>query len=326
LIFISGATGFIGGHITRLLAARGERVRVLVRPGSDLRGIAGLDVEQATGDLRDGGSLRRAIEGCGTIYHAGADYRLWAKNPVELYRSNVDGTRNILQAAKDACVERVVYTSTVGCIGLPRDGRSGDEESPVSLDEMHGAYKRSKFLAEQTALEFAAAGLPVVIVNPTAPIGDGDLKPTPTGKIIVDFLRGAMPAYLDTGLNLVDVRDVAAGHLLAAERGKPGERYILGGRNMTLREIFQALEKLSGRPAPKLQIPYWLAWIAGAVEESVARFSRYQPRAPLDAVRMARRKMFVRGGKAERELGFRAGPVEDALRRAIEWFQANQYC
>ena len=326
MIFLTGATGFIGGHIARLLSERGERVRVLVRPGSDLRGIAGLDVEQATGDLRDGDSLRRAVEGCKTVYHAAADYRLWAKNPGELYRSNVDGTRNILQAAKDACVERVVYTSTVGCIGMPGGGRSGDEDSPVSLDEMHGAYKRSKFLAEQTALEFAAAGFPVVIVNPTAPIGDGDLKPTPTGKIIVDFLRGAMPAYLDTGLNLVDVRDVAAGHLLAAERGKPGERYILGGRNMALREIFVTLEKLSGRPAPKVQIPYWMAWIAGGVEESWARFSNYEPRAPLDAVRMARKRMFVSNEKAERDLGFRTGPVEDGLGRAIEWFRANQYC
>lgn len=326
MIFLTGATGFIGGHIARLLVKRCDRVRVFVRPTSDLRGIGGLEVEKATGDLRDPESLRQALAGCKTVYHAAADYRLWVSDPAEIYRSNVDGTRNILQAAKNAGVERVVYTSTVGCIGLPGDGKSGDENSAVSLADMHGAYKRSKFLAEQAALEFAAAGLPVVIVNPTAPVGDGDVKPTPTGKIIVDFLRGAMPAYLDTGLNLVDVRDVAAGHLLAAERGKPGERYILGGRNMTLREIFQALEKFSGRPAPKLRIPYWVAWVAGAVEESVARFSRYKPRAPLDAVRMARKKMFVQTAKAQRELGFQAGPVEDALGRAIEWFRANQYC
>jgi dihydroflavonol-4-reductase len=326
LIFLSGATGFIGGHIARLLVERGDRVRVLVRPTSDLRGIAGLELERATGDLRDPESLRQAIMGCRTVFHTAADYRFWVNDPAELYRSNVDGTRNILQAAKDAGVERVVYTSTVGCIGLPGGEEGGDENSPVSLDDMHGAYKRSKFMAEQAALEFAATGLPVVIVNPTAPVGDGDLKPTPTGKIIVDFLRGAMPAYLDTGLNLVDVRDVAAGHLLAAERGKPGERYILGGRNMTLHEIFQALEKLSGRPAPRVQIPYWLAWIAGAMEESVARFSRYQPRAPLDAVRMARKKMLVQSGTAQRELGFKAGPVEDALERAIEWVRATQSC
>ena len=325
MIFLTGATGFIGGHIARLLVERGDRVRILVRPTSDLRGIAGLEVEKATGDLRDAASLQRALAGCNTVYHAAADYRLWVNDPADLYRSNVDGTRNILHAATEAGVERVVYTSTVGCIGLP-GGHNGDENSPVSLADMHGAYKRSKFLAEQAALEFAAAGLPVVIVNPTAPIGDGDLKPTPTGKIIVDFLRGAMPAYLDTGLNLVDVRDVAVGHLLAAERGKPGERYILGGRNMTLREIFQSLENISGRPAPKVQIPYWLAWVAGVVEEGVARLSSYQPRAPLDAVRMARRKMFVSTEKAERELGFRAGPVEAALERAIEWFRANQYC
>lgn len=326
MIFLTGATGFIGGHIARLLVERGDRVRVLVRPTSDLWGIAGLDLEKATGDLRDPQSLRQALTGCKTLYHAAADYRLWVNDPAELYRSNVDGTRNILQAAQQAGVGRVIYTSTVGCIGLSDGGDGGDEDSPVSLNDMHGAYKRSKFLAEQAALEFAASGLPVVIVNPTAPIGDGDLKPTPTGKIIVDFLRGAVPAYLDTGLNLVDVRDVATGHLLAAERGRPGERYILGGRNMTLREIFQALEKLSGRPAPKVQIPYWLAWLAGAVEESVARFGRYQPRAPLDAVRMARKKMFVQSGKAQRELGFKARPVEDALERAIEWFRANQYC
>ncbi|HYM12712.1 MAG TPA: hopanoid-associated sugar epimerase [Bryobacterales bacterium] len=326
MVLVTGASGFVGGHVARLLVQQGQQVRTLVRPSSDLRGIADLNLQRVTGDLREPAMLGPAVDGCETVYHVAADYRLWARDPSELYRSNVDGTRNLLEACRRAGVRRVVYTSTVGCIGIPGDGTLGDEDSPVSLEEMTGAYKRSKFLAEQVAREYARDGLPVVIVNPTAPVGDRDIKPTPTGRIIVDFLKGRIPAYVDTGLNLVDVRDVAAGHLAAAARGSSGERYVLGARNMTLREIVEELGRLGGRPAPKVQIPYAVAWSYAAVSTAVARVTGREPRASLDAVRMSRKKMFVRIDKAARELGFRPGPVEDALRRAIEWFRANRYC
>jgi dihydroflavonol-4-reductase len=326
VILVTGASGFVGGHVTRLLREQGCRVRVLVRPTSDLRGMAGLEVERVEGDLRVPESLEKAVAGCEVIYHVAADYRLWARDPDELYRSNVDGTRNLLEAAQRAGVRRVVYTSTVGCIGVVGDGTLGDEDAPVRLEDMKGAYKRSKFMAEQVAREYASRGLPVVAVNPTAPIGDRDMKPTPTGRIILDFLLGRMPAYVDTGLNLVDVRDVARGHLLAAERGRPGERYILGARNMTLHEILEALAGITGRPAPQVRLPYAVAWAFGAAETAWAGVSGREPRAPLDAVRMARKKMWVRTDKAERELGYHPGPVEDALGRAVEWFRENRYC
>ena len=326
MILVTGASGFLGGHVARALVERGCRVRALVRPSSDLRGIADLELDRATGDLRDPASLDKALAGCHTVYHVAADYRLWARDPSELYRSNVDGTRNLLEAARRAGVRRIVYTSTVGCIGVRGDGAPGDEDSSASLEEMTGAYKRSKFLAEQAALDHARRGLPVVVVNPTAPVGDRDIKPTPTGRIIVDFLLGRMPAYVDTGLNLVDVRDVAAGHLLAAERGRPGERYILGARNMTLLQVLESLARLSGRPAPKVRIPYAVAWLYGAAGTALASLTGREPRAPLEAVRMSRRKMWVRTDKAERELGFRPGAVEEALSRAVEWFRRNQYC
>jgi dihydroflavonol-4-reductase len=323
---VTGASGFLGGHVARLLAARGESLRLLLRESSDRRGLAGLSFEEAVGDLRDLGSLRKAAAGCRTIYHVAADYRLWARDAADLYASNVEGTRNLLTAAGEAGVERVVYTSTVGTIGFPGDGRVGDEESPKTLADMSGAYKRSKFLAEQEALAFAKEGLPVVIVNPTAPVGDADLKPTPTGRIILDFLLGRTPAYIDTGLNLVDVRDVAEGHLLAAERGRPGERYILGCRNMTLREILEALASLTGRPAPKVQLPYAAAWAFGAAETALASLTGREPHAPLEAVRMAAKKAWVSSAKAERELGWRPGLIEPALERAIAWFRENRYC
>jgi dihydroflavonol-4-reductase len=281
-------------------------------------------VERVTGDLRDPDSLRRAVEGCELVFHVAADYRLWSKNPRELYSSNVDGTRNLLEAAACAKIERVIYTSTVGCIGLPIEG-NGDEETPVSIDAMVGHYKRSKWLAEQVALEKASAGLPVVIVNPTAPVGDHDWKPTPTGKIIVDFLRDRLPAFVDTGLNLVDVRDTALGHLLAAEKGRPGERYILGCENFTLEQILGRLSALSGKPAPTMKIPYAIAYAAGAITTALAQVTGKPPLAPLEGVKMSRKKMFVTHAKAARELGFAPRPVEDALRRAIEWFRANGY-
>lgn len=319
---VTGATGFIGWHVARTLLDHGHRVRALVRPASRLRE---LEVETAAGDLRDPESLERAVGGCALVFHVAADYRLWARNPQELYDSNAGGTRNLLGAARKAGVERVVYTSTVGCIGVP-EGGEGREDTGVCLAEMTGDYKRSKYLAEQVALEFARSGFPVVIVNPTAPVGDHDFKPTPTGKIVVDFLRGAMPAFLDTGLNLVDVGDTAEGHRLACERGQPGERYILGCENLTLREIFRKLELASGRKAPRVRIPYGAAYAAGVVSTGWARVTGREPRVPLDAVRMARKKMFVSHEKAKRELGFSPAGVDGALRRAVEWFRRNGYC
>ncbi len=320
---VTGATGFIGWHVARKLLEQGERIRLLVRDAARVRELDGAEI--TVGDLRDTGSLERAVAGCGVVYHLAADYRLWARRPAELYETNVEGTRRLLAAAEKAGVERVVYTSTVGCIGIPQQG-IGDEETPVTLEEMTGPYKRSKFLAEQAALEYAGAGLPVVIVNPTAPVGEHDAKPTPTGKIIVEYLKGRMPAYLDTGLNLVDVNDVAAGHLLACERGAPGRRYILGCRNLTLREIFEILEKISGVPAPKRRIPYGVAYAAGLCSTGWAHLTGRAPRAPLDGVRMARKKMFVSHARAARELGYSPGPVEAALAKAVDWFLANGYC
>ncbi len=284
-----------------------------------------LDAELVTGDLRDAGSLERAVAGCGLVFHVAADYRLWARHPQELYESNVHGTRNLLEAARRAGVERVVYTSTVGCIGIPKDGL-GDETVPVTLEKMSGAYKRSKFLAERAALDAAASGFPVVVVNPTAPVGDHDVKPTPTGKIVVDFLKGSLAAYIDTGLNLVDVEDTAEAHLLAAEKGRPGERYIVGSENLTLAGILERLAKLTGRKAPRVKLPYAAAFAAGVVTTGWARLTGRPPLAPLDAVRMAKKKMFVSVEKAKRELEFSPGSVDVALGRAVAWFQANGYC
>ncbi len=319
---VTGASGFLGWHVARLLVERGHRVRALVRPSSKIRE---LDVEPVGGDLRDAASIDCAVSGCRLVFHVAADYRLWAADENELYRSNVDGTRHILQAARNAGVDRVVYTSTVGCIGVPPGGE-GDEDQPVRLEEMKGAYKRSKYLAERAALEFAAGGLPVVIVNPTAPIGDHDIKPTPTGRIVLDFLRGDMPAFIDAGLNVVDARDVALGHLLACERGRIGERYILGSENLTLAQILEKLAAIAGRPAPTVKLPYAVAYAAGVVSTGWARVTGKPPRAPIDAVRMARKKMFVSHAKAARELGFDPGPAAGALARAVEWFRANGYC
>jgi dihydroflavonol-4-reductase len=312
----------MGWHVARKLLERGERVRVLVRDPGRLRELEG--VEPVTGDLREPGSLSIALDGCGALYHVAADYRLWAKDVAEMYRSNVQGTRNVLESAWRAGVERAVYTSTVGCIGIPPGGE-GDETTAVGLEQMTGHYKRSKYQAEQVALEFAHEGFPVVIVNPTAPVGDHDFKPTPTGKVILDFIGGQMPAFLDTGLNLVDVADAAEGHLLAFEKGNPGDRYILGCRNMNLREIFETLEQISGVPAPTREIPYAIAYAAGLVSTAWARMTGREPRAPLDGVRMARKKMFVSSAKAERELGFQPVPVEGALGRAVAWFRENGY-
>jgi len=319
---VTGASGFLGWHVASKLLGRGHQVRALVRPGSQLRELEG--VERVEGDLRDPPSLARAVDGCGAVMHVAADYRLWARDTGEMYRSNVEGTRNMLAASRSAGVQRFVYTSTVGCIGIPSGG-IGDETTTVEIGEMTGAYKRSKFIAEKVALEFADSGFPVVIVNPTAPIGDHDFKPTPTGKMVVDFLRGHMPAYVDTGLNVVDAADVAEGHLLALERGRPGERYILGRDNLTLRQILEKLGEISGRAAPKLQIPYAVAFAAGVVTTGFARVFGGEPRAPLDAVRMSRKKMWVTHEKASRDLGYAPVPAEVALTKAVNWFQANGY-
>ena len=320
---ITGATGFVGWHVARKLLERGHRLRALVRDPARIRDLDG--IELVRGDLRDSDSLARAVEGCGVVFHVAADYRLWTREPEDMFRSNVDGTRNLLSAARLAGVERAVYTSTVGCIGIPKDG-IGDEQTAVGLKEMTGPYKRSKFLAEQAALEVAADGFPVVIVNPTAPMGDHDFKPTPTGKMVVDFVRGRMPAFLDTGLNVVDVRDVAEGHLAACDRGRPGERYILGSQNLTLQQIFSSLAEIEGKQAPRLRVPYAVAYAVGMASTAWAGITGKEPLAPIDGVRMARKKMWVRHDKAARELGYAPALPDGALRRAVEWFRANGYC
>ncbi len=319
---MTGASGFVGWHVASLLVEKGYRVRAMVRPTSQLKE---LDVERVPGDLRDSASLEKAVVGCAGVFHVAADYRLWSKHPKDMYLSNVDGTRNLLEAARRSGVERVVYTSTVGCMGF-KDGELADENSPVNVAAMTGHYKRSKFLAEMAALQFAQENFPVVIVNPTAPIGDHDSKPTPTGKTIVDFLRGDMPAYLDTGLNLVDVRNVAEGHLLAFEKGKVGERYILGCENLTLQQILERLGKQSNRRAPKVKIPYAVAYLAALASTGWAEVSGNPPRVPLEAVRMAKKKMWVSCDKAKRELGYLPTSVDAALKRAVDWFQGNGYC
>ena len=322
---VTGATGFLGSHVARQLVARGEQVRVLVRPSSDMRALDGLEAERVSGDLRDAGSLGRALADVTRVFHVAADYRLWARNPREIYESNVTGTRNLLEASRQAGVEKFVYTSTVATIAVPRKGGLPDESTKSSVGEMIGHYKRSKFEAEQCAMRAAEAGLPVVIVNPTTPVGPGDWKPTPTGKIVVDFLNGRMPGYVDTGLNFVPVEDCAAGHLLAAERGRVGERYILGGCNLTLKEVLDMLAAISGLSAPRWKFPHAVAYIAAGVDAVVSSVMRREPRIPLEGVRMARHKMFVDASKATRELGFTHGPIEEALGRAAGWYETNGY-
>jgi dihydroflavonol-4-reductase len=323
---VTGGTGFVGAAVVRHLVAGGHHVRVLARPRSDRRLLADLPIEIADGDITETVSLRRCLRGCRRLFHVAALYSLWARDRRQFYEVNVEGTRRVLAAAAEAGVSRVVYTSTVGALGIPSDGSPGTEETPVSLADIAGDYKRSKFLAEEVARESARQGLPVVIVNPSTPIGPGDIKPTPTGQMVVDFLRGKMWAYLDTGLNLVDVDDVAAGHLLAAERGIAGERYILGGRNLTLREIFEALGRIAGMRPPLIKVSAGLILPIGWLSERVAdHLTGRPPAVPMDAVRMARKRMFFDGGKAVRQLGMPQSPVEDALARAVRWFQANGY-
>jgi dihydroflavonol-4-reductase len=320
-ILVTGASGFVGWHVARLLLEQGAMVHALVRPGSAL---PGLPVRVFEGDLRDARSVQQAILGCGAVFHVAADYRLWVKNPEEMFETNVRGTSQLLELASIEDVDKFVYTSTVGCIGIPNEGL-GDETTPVDIHSMAGPYKQSKYLAEEAVLRIASQGFPAVIVNPTAPVGVRDAKPTPTGQVILDFLRGRMPAYLDTGLNIVDVEDVARGHLLACEFGRPGERYILGGENLTLHEIFEVLSDISGRPAPSLRLPYGVAMAFARLGSAVAAITGKAPRASVDAVRMARKKMFVSSAKAERELGYTASSAREALSRAVQWYQENGY-
>jgi dihydroflavonol-4-reductase len=322
---VTGATGFVGSHVARQLVSAGQSVRVLVRPNSNLEALAGLHVEYFEGDLSDQESLERAMHGIRRVFHVAADYRLWTPRPEEIYEINVEGTRKLLAAARHARVERIVYTSTVATIAVPRNGALPNEDTQASLNEMIGHYKRSKFLAEQVAVEAVSAGVPVVIVNPTAPVGPWDWKPTPTGRIILDFLKGKMPAYVDTGLNVAPVEDIAAGHLLAAEKGRVGQRYILGGRNMTLKQILDALSAITGRPAPRVRLPHAVALAAGYADQWFSRLAGREPQIPVEGVKMSRHRMFVESDKAERELGYKPTSVEAALGRAVTWYQQHGY-
>jgi dihydroflavonol-4-reductase len=322
---VTGATGFVGSHVARLLVNQGHAVRIFCRKTGNAGILADLPVERAVGDLRDAASIERAMRGVRHVFHVAADYRLWSAHPEEIYESNVEGTRKLLDAAQRAGVERIVYTSTVATIAVPRRGSLPNEATQSELSEMIGHYKRSKFMAEQEAIRAAREGVPVVIVNPTAPIGPGDWKPTPTGKIILDFLNGRMPAYVDTGLNVVAVEDVGAGHLLAAEKGRIGERYILGARNLTLKQILDMLAAIVGRPAPRVRLPHAVALAAGYADEFFARLRGREPQIPVEGVKMSRHRMFVESDKAERELGYKPTSVEAALERAVRWYESHGY-
>jgi dihydroflavonol-4-reductase len=328
IAFVTGATGFVGSHVARELAAHGAELRLLVRSTSNTRNIDALNADRVTGDLRDLESLKQGMAGCDYVFHVAADYRLWAPDSQEMYRSNVGGTQNILMAARDTKVKRVVYTSSVATMGFT--DRSAEqpviEADPVSLADMIGHYKHSKFMAEEIALNAARSGQDVVVVNPTTPIGEQDIKPTPTGRIIVDFLKRNFPAYVDTGLNLADVREVARGHILAMEKATPGERYILGGDNLTLKQILDKLGALTGLPSPTTKVPHVVAMGFAYFDEFfTGRVRGKEPRATVEAVRMGKKMMFASSAKAERELGYKLIPVENALQRAIDWFRANGY-
>ena len=326
LAFVTGATGFVGSHVARVLAEQGADLRLLVRSSSNPKNIEGLKADRVVGDLCDAASLEKAMAGCEVVFHVAADYRLWVRDPEQMYRSNVEGTRAILEAARKNGVRRVVYTSSVATMGFSSNGHAADEDSPVSVEKMIGPYKRSKFLAEQVAREAGQSGMAVVIVNPSTPVGEQDIKPTPTGRIVVDFLKKKFPAYVDTGLNLVDVDQCARGHVAALEKGRSGERYILGGENLTLKQILDKLAAITGLPSPRVRVPYVMALATGVVDEVVTgHIFRREPRATIDAVRMGRKKMFVSCAKAERELGWKTVAVNAALKRAVDWFRANGY-
>jgi len=321
---VTGAAGFLGSHITRLLVQRGDNVRVLLRPSSSNRALSDLSLEYVTGDLRDKDSLERALDGVEKVFHVAADYRLWARRSRDIYQSNVEGTKNILEAARRARVRQFIYTSTVATIAVDRP-ELPNETTDARLEEMVGHYKRSKWMAEREALEAARTGLPLIVVMPTTPVGPGDWKPTPTGKIILDFLNGKMPGYVDTGLNFVGVEDCAAGHLLVAEKGEIGQRYLLGGENLTLKQLLDTLEKLTGLPTPKRQFSHRLALFAAYADTAVSRLLWREPNIPIEGVKIAQHKMFVDCSRASRELGFDPGPVIAALDRAVRWYEANGY-
>ena len=321
-VLITGGTGFIGGNLVRLLLNKGCSVRALVRRTSSLENLKGLDVELVYGDLRDLPSLKKTCQGCDQLYHVAASYQFWSEDRQEFYESNVGGTQNILTAARDTDISKIVYTSTVGTISYPDDpSKPSDETTFPTQKDLYNDYKRSKFQAEEIALRFAKEGLPVVIVNPSAPIGPRDIKPTPTGKIIVDFLKGKVPAYIDTGLNIIDVADVAEGHWLAAQKGKVGERYILGNKNMSLKEIYETIARLTGKKPPRFQIPYTVALTAAYGSELVAKILQRPPSIPVGAVKMAKKYMYFNSAKAVRELGLPQSPIENAFEKAIQWFQ-----
>lgn len=321
---VTGAAGFLGSHVTRQLVARGDEVRVLMRASSTNRAIADLSLEYVTGDLRDPVSLERAMKGVKRVFHVAADYRLWARRKKEIYDSNVGGTKNLLESARRAGVEQLIYTSTVATIAVDRP-QLPNESTDAKLEEMVGHYKRSKWMAEREVLNAAHAGMPVIVVMPTTPVGPWDWKPTPTGKIILDFLNGKMPGYVETGLNFVGVEECAAGHLLVAEKGKVGQRYLLGGENLTLKAMLDLLSKITGLPAPKLKIPHGLALGVAYANTMFSRLLGREPSIPVEGVKIARHMMFVDCSRAQRELGFKAGPVSAALERAVRWYEANGY-
>ena len=322
---VTGATGFVGAAVVRALLKTGIEVRVIARPGSDSTNLRSLNIEKVPADLRDEESLRQALSGCQQLYHVAAHYALWAKDPSIFYDINVAGTRNLLEAAREVGVERTVYCSTIGAIGLPPGGGLGTEETPVSLEQMAGHYKRSKYLAEQEVHKLAREGLPVVIVNPSAPVGEGDVKPTPTGQVIVDFMKGRMPAYIETGMNIIDVDDVATGHLLAMEKGRQGVRYILGSTNLLLREVFEILSELTGLRAPALKLPRATVLPLAYLNHWLANLTGHPPRIPLEGVKMAKYKMHYDCAKAVRELGLPQNPPEVALGKAVKWFRDHKY-
>jgi len=324
-VLLTGATGFVGGAVARALVHRGIEVRVMARAGADLQNLQGLTVERVEGDLRNQDSLRHALTGCRQLYHIAAHYALWAKDPSIFYDVNVTGTKTLLEAARDVGTERIVYCSTIGAIGIPPEGGLGTEETPVVFEQMAGHYKRSKYLAEQEVLKLARAGLPVVIVNPSAPVGIGDVKPTPTGQVIVDFMKGRMPAYIETGMNIVDVDDVAIGHLLAMEKGRIGERYILGSANLMLREVFEILSRLTGINAPSIKLPRLAILPLAYLNLWMANITGHPPRIPLEGVKMAKYKMHYDCSKAIRELGIPQTPPEVALEKAVRWFRDHKY-
>ena len=339
-VLVTGATGFVGGNLARELCARGYEVRALARPGSSVLTIEDTSVERVEGDILDRESVRRAAAGCEAVFHCAAAYTFWSSRPQEVRRANVEGTVNVLQCAAEAGAGRIVYTSTVSTIGMPKDGGLGDEDTPLTPHTLHGHYKQSKFEAEQEAIRLAqppplGEGLPVVVVNPTAPVGPWDVKPTPTGKIVLDFMQGRIPAYLATGLNLVDVADVSAGHILALERGQIGQRYILGNRNVTLKEMFGMLSRITGRPAPRVRLPYWLVVGAGYAEQAVRSLplrgrvrvgvNERPPIIPVEGVLASKKPAWVSNQRAVQELGLPQSPVERALEQAAEWFSAHGY-